>query len=67
MVSFSIAGGRNPAKLSKIKKINKLKDQQVLSCAASTHCSAVVTSEGKLFMFGNMEEDIIDKSTGLCM
>ena len=48
-----------------MKKINKLKDHQVLSWAASTNCSAAVTTEGKLFMFGKVDEDIIDKTTGL--
>lgn len=49
----------------KLKKVGKLKDHVVISCAASQHCTALVSEEGKLFMFGNVEEDVVDKTTGL--
>ena len=58
------AGGRHPAKANKPKKMTKVKDHQILSCAANTHCSALVTNDGKLFLFGNIEDDIVDKSSG---
>ena len=48
----------------KLKRIAKLKDQEIAKCACGPHSSAVISKDGKLFMFGSLEEDLVDKSTG---
>ena len=47
-----------------MKRIAKLKDQQIVSGACGTHTMSLISKDGKVFMFGNIEKDIIDKSTG---
>ena len=50
----------------KLKKIAKLKDQEIARCACGPQSSAVISKDGKLFMFGSLEEDLVDKNTGTC-
>ena len=42
----------------------KLKDHEVDYTACGPHCSAIITKDGKLYMFGSVEEDLVDKSSG---
>ena len=56
--------GRQPPKPMKFKKITKLKDKEVTGCACGTHLSAIVDKEGKMYLFGQLEEDLVDKQTG---
>ena len=48
----------------KLKRMVKLKEQEVVSSACGSHATAMVTKDGKLFMFGSLEDDLTDKSTG---
>jgi len=64
MTLCCFVAGRQQNKPVKPKRIQKVKDQKIVTSACSTHASALVTSEGKLFMFGNLDEDLTDKSTG---
>ena len=49
----------------KLKRINKLKDHHIVKTACGTHASAMVSKDGKLFMFGSLDEDLIEKSSGV--
>ena len=62
-VHFIASGGRQP-KPVKLKKMNKIKDHEIVSCACGPHTSALISRDGKLFMFGLPEDDLVDKSTG---
>ena len=65
MFFFTVApAGRQSPKPMKLKKITKMKDKEVASCACGTHVSALVDKEGKMYMFGQIEEELIDKQTG---
>ena len=55
---------RGQPKPTRLKKVSKLKDQEVESTACGSHATAVVSKEGKLLMFGDLEEELVDKSTG---
>ena len=44
--------------------MNKIKDHEIVSCACGPHTSALISRDGKLFMFGLPEDDLVDKSTG---
>ena len=41
-----------------------MKDHQAITTACGAHGTALISNEGKLFMFGNLEDDVTDKSTG---
>lgn len=56
--------GRGQPKPAKLKRVVKLKEQEVVNCACGGHASAVVTKDGKMFMFGSLEDDLTDKSSG---
>ena len=58
------AGGRGQPKPSKLKRVAKLSKHEVTGCACGAHATAVVTRDGKLYMFGSLEEDLVDKSSG---
>ena len=60
----TLAPGRQPPKPLKLKRMAKLKDQEVVGGACGSHATAIVTKDGKLFMFGSLEDDLVDKSTG---
>lgn len=62
----SVAGGRGQPKPSKLKKVAKLSKQEVRGCACGGHATAMLTQDGKLYMFGSLEDDLVDKSTGKC-
>ena len=49
----------------KLKRIAKLKDQEVAFSACGAHSSALVTRDGKLYLFGSSDEDITDKGGGV--
>ncbi len=48
----------------KLKRVMKLKDQEVVSSACGAHATAMITKDGKVCMFGNLEEDLTDKASG---
>ena len=48
----------------KLKRVTKLKEHEVVSSACGAHATAMVTKDGKLFMFGSLEDELTDKSTG---
>lgn len=56
--------GRQAQKPIKLKRMMKLKEQEVVSSACGAHATAMVSKDGKVFMFGNLEEDLTDKSSG---
>lgn len=66
MLFFSppAVGGRQQPKPMKLKRILKLKEQEVMSSACGAHATAMVSKDGKLFMFGSLEEELTDKSSG---
>ena len=49
-----------------MKRITKLKEHEIVTAACGPHVSAMIGKDGKLFMFGSTEEDLVDKSTGGC-
>ena len=57
-------GGRQPPKPAKLKRMMKLKDHEVDYTVCGLHCSAIITKDGKLYMYGSVEEDLVDKSSG---
>ncbi|XP_011407139.1 PREDICTED: E3 ubiquitin-protein ligase MYCBP2-like, partial [Amphimedon queenslandica] len=57
--------GRQQPKPVKLKKFSKLKDQEITSCACGPHTTAFIGKDGKLFMFGALEDDLVDKTTGV--
>ena len=57
-------GGRGQPKPAKLKRVSKLKDQGVVSSACGGHATAMASKDGKLHMFGNLEEELVDKSSG---
>ena len=62
---ISVAGGgRGQPKPAKLKRVSKLSKQDVCGCACGGHATALITREGKLYMFGSLEEDLVDKSSG---
>ncbi len=65
-LSLSPAPGRQPQKPLQLKRMMKLKDQEVVSSACGSHATAMVTKDGKVFMFGSLEEEVTDKSSGEC-
>lgn len=58
-------GARAQPKPMKLKRINKLKDHHIVKTACGTHASAMVSKDGKLFMFGSLDEDLTEKSSGV--
>lgn len=64
IISSSLVGARQQLKPIKLKRMSKLKDHQIVSSACGTLGTALISNEGKLFMFGNLDEDLTDKSTG---
>ena len=65
-VTLSTIPGRQQPKPTKLKRIAKLKEQEIVSSACGAHATAIVSRDGKLFMFGSLEDDITEKSTGEC-
>ena len=57
-------GGRGQPKPAKLKRMAKLSKQEVCACACGGHATAMVTRDGKLYMFGSLEEDLVDKASG---
>ncbi len=55
--------GRQP-KPTKLKRIARVKDSHILSGACGGNNCCLVCKEGKVFMFGPTEGDIVDKNTG---
>ena len=49
----------------KLKRIAKLKDHHIVKTACGTHASAMISKDGKLFMFGSLDEDLTEKSSGV--
>ena len=66
-VCVCAVGGRQHPKPLKLKRLAKLKDVEVVSSACGSHATALITQDGKLYMFGTFEDDITDKSTGVCV
>lgn len=58
-------GARAQPKPMKLKRINKLKDHHIVKVACGTHTSAMISKDGKLFMFGSLDEDLTEKSSGV--
>ena len=58
------AGGRGQPKPAKLKRVAKLSKQEVCGCACGGHATAMVTRDGKLYMFGSLEDDLVDKTSG---
>ena len=56
---------RAQPKPMKLKRISKLKDYHIIKTACGTHTSAMISKDGKLFMFGNLDEDLTDKTSGV--
>ena len=56
--------GRGPLKPLKLKRVAKLKDQEVVGVVCGTHSTAMISQDGKLFMFGSLEDDLVDSSSG---
>lgn len=52
-------------KPAKLKRMLKLKDQHIVGGACGTHATCLISKDGKVFMFGNLDEGILDKSTGM--
>ncbi|KAL5460457.1 hypothetical protein EMCRGX_G033908 [Ephydatia muelleri] len=46
----------------KLRRMVKMKDQEVAFTACGGHSSALVTRDGKLYLFGGFDEDVTDKS-----
>ena len=63
---FRSAGGRGQPKPAKLKRVAKMSKQEVCWCACGGHATAMLTRDGKLHMFGSLEDDLVDKSTGGC-
>ena len=61
------AGGRGQPKPAKLKRMSKLSKQEVSGCACGGHATAMVSRDGKLYMFGSLEDDLVDKSSGECV
>ena len=61
------AGGRGQPKPAKLKRVSKLSKQEVSGCACGGHATAMVSRDGKLYMFGSLEDDLVDKSSGECV
>ena len=53
-------------KPAKLKRIGKLKDHHIVSGACGAHATCLISREGSVFMFGNLDEDIVE-STGKYM
>lgn len=62
--TITVAGGRGQPKPVKLKRVAKLSKQEVCGCACGGHATAMITRDGKLYMFGSLEEDVVDKSSG---
>ena len=45
--------------------MGKLKDQHIVNGACGAHAACLVAKDGKVYMFGNQDEDFIDKNTGM--
>jgi len=56
--------GRGPMKPLKLKRVAKLKEQEIVSVACGAHTTAMISKDGKLFMFGSLEDDLVDSSSG---
>ena len=48
----------------KMKRIVKLKDHHIVGGACGAHATCFISKDGKVFMFGNLDDDLLDKSTG---
>jgi len=57
------AVGRGPMKPLKLKRVAKLKEQEIVSVACGAHTTAMISKDGKLFMFGSLEDDLVDSSS----
>lgn len=64
LLPFSAPVGRQQPKPVKLKRFNKVKDHEIRSCACGPHTTAMISKDGKLFMFGSLEDDIVDKTSG---
>ena len=51
-------------KPTKLKRIAKLKDQHIVTGACGAHTTCLISRDGKVFMFGYQDEDVLDKNTG---
>ena len=51
-------------KPTKLKRIAKVKDSHIVSGACGGNNCCLICKEGKVFMFGPTEGDIVDKNTG---
>ena len=60
----AVAPGRQQPKPLKLKRMAKLKDQEVVGGACGSHATAIVSKDGKMFLFGSLEDDLVDKTTG---
>ena len=65
MLWLCAVGGRGQPKPVKLKRVAKLNKQEVCWCACGGHATAMVSRDGKLFMFGSLEDDLVDKATGI--
>ena len=63
-IDYIAPAGRQSPKPMKFKKITKMKDKQIASCACGTQLSAIIDKEGKMYLFGQVEDDLVDKQTG---
>ena len=48
----------------KLKRMAKMKDH-IVGGACGTHASCLISKDGKVFMFGHLDEDLTDKNTGI--
>lgn len=53
-------------KPAKLKRMVKLKDQHIVNGACGAHATCLISKDGKVFMFGNLDDELLDKSTGMC-
>lgn len=66
VIWYTATRGRGQPKPAKLKRVAKLNKQEVCGCACGGHATAMLTRDGKLYMFGSLDDDIVDKSTGGC-
>ena len=60
-----LASRQQQVKPMKLKRMARLKDQHIVSGACGAHTTCLVSKDGKVFMFGYLEDDILDKTTGM--
>ena len=49
---------------AKLKRMAKVKDH-IITGACGGHAICLISKEGKVFMFGELDENLTDKSSGM--